>query len=243
MPAESSPAKTAICQHCGAVVWQGTRHCWLCGVDPRGNRQLSEVAHDIQSSRSGPETNVPTITPAAISSRGFSLASLMLVVTLACIICGAFSVAPGLGLLLTAAAVPALARTAVILKHQSPADQSARIAHRVVAFASSLGAVILVGIAAGVAGFVCCWGGFFSGGVIGALWEKGEYRGLMTGIVSGIALGGIAAAIVGYVALWATIRLPKGKIERRDKLILAAAVVLMVLLAYALFFSGALFYW
>jgi hypothetical protein len=47
----------------------------------------------------------------ATSIRGFSLASLMLLVTLVAIVLGLFSVAPGLGLLAIIVLVPALVRS------------------------------------------------------------------------------------------------------------------------------------
>src|SRR6185312_15935843 len=47
-------------------------------------------------------------------SGGFSLASLMLVVTLVSIICGLSAIAPGLGIVAVVVSLPAFARTAII---------------------------------------------------------------------------------------------------------------------------------
>jgi hypothetical protein len=174
---------------------------------------------------------------AAATISGFSLATLMLVVTLVSIICGLSVVAPGVGLAAAAIALPALARTAMIRRHACPDHAANTLRDRLDLFLGSVGFVIVFGLASGICCFATCWPGFFVGSWIGQLWEQGDYPGIATGLVFGFTAGGLVACLIGYFAL-TRLGLPFSgrRLSRGEKIVVAGVIALAVIGGFFAFF-------
>jgi hypothetical protein len=178
----------------------------------------------------------PTADPPA-SHRGFSLATMLLVVTIVSIVCGLGAVAPGLGLAAAIIAAPALARTAIIVRHHPVRDSIDALSGKVSLFASSLVFTVVFGVAAGVCCYATCWAGFFLGAGIGQLWERGQYAGLGTGFVVGFGTGGIVACILAYMAITRIgLPFPAGRLTSGEKFVALGVIVPAVVGGFFLFF-------
>lgn len=140
-PSRSDAARSsdgASCPHCGARrITLGAVPCWMCGEMlpahegplPRGTRL-----------ESGPDAGL------------ISVAVLTILVVL-----GLTAEAPGLGIALAILATPALVRVVAKSHETKESGQPLTGAEKIGLFFSSLGTVILVGIAAFVAFFATCF--------------------------------------------------------------------------------------
>jgi hypothetical protein len=181
--------------------------------------------------------DVATSESAAPPSPGFSLATLLLVVTLVSIICGLTALAPGAGIAAGIVAVPALVRTALIARHRRSDRALENLAGKLALFFASLGFVSVFGLASGVCCYTACWGGFLAGSLVGQLWERGAYAGLGTGMVVGFGVGGIVACVLGYIAMTRfALPVTAQEISRVEKGIVALATCLAVVGGFVLFF-------
>src|SRR5215203_1674278 len=107
----SSSATELSCPRCGAPVTAGLAVCWLCfaPLDSKKNQG------DLDQFRSG--ANIKSTSAAAAG--GFSLASLMMFVTLLCVVLGVFTIAPGLGVPLAVVAFITWLRTVSVVKSRA----------------------------------------------------------------------------------------------------------------------------
>ena len=166
-----------LCPVCEAQCDPGVTVCWLCRqpmLEPAATPR--PVARD----------------KASVSS--FSLTSLMLVMTLVAVCLGLFVVAPGLGVLLSIAAVPALARTAVLIKRGARSGQATTASDKMWLFAASMGGVIVAGVAASVAFFGACVAACF--GVVAVVDRPPDWT-----IVVLLVVGGGAGAVAAWWVL------------------------------------------
>ncbi len=164
-PKSSNPLSgPAVCPDCGAANALSARQCWLC------HRPLGSAAPLASASRISSE-NAPTQKNAAIAmwtaspykrdkaGRGpatFSLATLMLLVTLAAVLCGLTAVAPGLGIPLAVLVTPALVRTfAATNVHRAQGTEPTTEA-KIGMFLASIGLMVLIMIAGFAVFFVGC---------------------------------------------------------------------------------------
>ena len=110
---DSERTDSAHCQQCGAPLISGKLVCWLC---------LSPTARQI----GGPTNSVRSAAPARRrSATQFTLASLMLIVTLTAVLMGIWRMYPGVGIALSVFALPALVRTWVVsLRTEEPGESS-----------------------------------------------------------------------------------------------------------------------
>jgi hypothetical protein len=88
----------------------------------------------------------------------FSLASLMMFVTLACVLLGVCTIAPGVGIPLAIVAPLAFVRTAILIQRRTTLGHRPHAVERAILFAASMGVVILAGLAAIIAIFATCLG-------------------------------------------------------------------------------------
>src|SRR5690242_3571833 len=105
MPADALP-KVMHCHACQARLHSGAEKCWLCGA---------AVAADAGDTIA----NVSPVAPPTAASRpatSFSLATLMLFVTLVAIVCGVFSLAPGLGAIMGLVLLPVMTHTVISVR-------------------------------------------------------------------------------------------------------------------------------
>jgi len=221
------------CAVCNAVVPASSKRCWLCG----GNIVADE------SSATGPSPNakIPFSPPAQEFAPGsFSLATLMLFVTLAAIVCGVISLAPGLGIALGLIMIPVLAHTAILAQNEREVGHLVSASGTIMMFLSSLVLVCISGIAAGVAFGVTCFAGGLTGLAAGSA-VGGGYGAIGVGVIAGVGLGCVAGIYVEYRAMLALERSRGIKLSRRNKVILVVAITLAIAGALVACFWGSQF--
>ena len=126
------------CVHCGAANGPNRSHCWLCHEHLRGS------------------SDNPVQVPAAPVST-FSLASLLLVITLISVCLGVATVAPGLSVPLVIVVTVALIRTFAATARRKGVGEPPDILQKVGSFAASIGIVLLIGVSAVIAFNIACW--------------------------------------------------------------------------------------
>ena len=162
------------CPECGAPLAAGQARCWLC-----------ERRHE------KPHAANPYASPRSIDSESplqFSLASLLLVVTLVAVSLGAFWVAPGLGVFLVVLGVPALIRTMVAGNRQKRVGGTYSIGQKIGVFLVSLLIMWAVWMSASIAFAVVCTIGFAPIAMANGDMNAALLVGVLGGFVSAIAL-------------------------------------------------------
>jgi hypothetical protein len=184
------------------------------------------------------ESAAPSSTDSPAPHRGFSLATMLLVVTIVSIVCGLAAIAPGLGLAAAIIAAPALARAAIVARHHPSPSSIDKLSGKISLFAGSVLFTTVFGVAAGVCCYATCWPGFFVGALVGQLWERGTYAGLGTGFVVGFGTGGIVACVLGYMAMTRIgLPFPRNQIAFGEKLVAVGVIILAVVGGFFLFFG------
>ncbi len=195
------PLSDAVaCTACGASVTDSSRPCWLCG-----ERLPMPAARDAED-QSSPVLKLPPPVPGV--SRAplqFTLASLMLGVTLIAVALGLFGLEPGLGIGFAFLALPAAIRASSVARRRSQSRGTALTwGEKIGLVCTSLLVVLCIGVAAYAAFFALCLAGFFGGAAVAqAVGERGQYAGLSAGIIVGGLCGIIGAIAAGaFVARW-----------------------------------------
>jgi len=145
------------------------------------------------------------------------------------IICGVFSIVPGIGVAMALVMLPALTHTAILVRGEAKSGHLLGAGEKIMLFVGSLMLVAMAGVAAAIAFGVTCFVSFWPASAVGDALGTGQYPGLAWGFTVGIGLGGIVAAYVAYRLLVMLSR-SKGRdaLSRRSKMILAAAIVLTI---------------
>jgi len=192
MPSHPSSNVTR-CSACHAVISAGARRCWLCGAS---------LASDISPAGAQAIVSTPRRPTSATPAHGFSLASLMMFVTLASVVLGVSTIAPGIGIPLGIIALLAWGRTATVIRLRKRRHQETTIGEKAGLFAASLGVVVTAGVATAIAFFATCFAGFWAGAAAGGALGAQGYDPLGWGFVTGGLIGGV-------VGLWVFYRLMK----------------------------------
>lgn len=87
------------------------------------------------------------------SELNFSLATLLLVITLICVLLGVTMAAPGLGILLGILSLPAFVRSAAAVRSEQSRGMHPGVAYKIFHYVISLGVLFLVGV---IAFFTAC---------------------------------------------------------------------------------------
>src|SRR3954471_23019093 len=151
---DSSSTTEMTCPSCGATLPAGLNVCWLCfsPVD------TSTVHGKLDQPRSIPNIAVAPVEHAG----GFSLASLMMCVTLVCVVLGVFTIAPGLGVPLAIVALITWLRTVSVVKSRAASGAPLTSGNIVLMFVRSVAftmlVLMLVGVAAVAAFATLCFG-------------------------------------------------------------------------------------
>jgi hypothetical protein len=187
----SNPGATSqtLCPECGAAVQPADSACWLC------HRSLTVVAEVVET---------PVVPDWERQRRAnptqFSLESLMLVVTLVAVCLGMIMALPGLGILISIVAAPALVRTLIAGYQEKAAGGHLTLAEKVMAFIASTGVTLAV-LVTGFAAFgAACFGSCL---VMAGVASTGANRGvngdtLIMALLGFSALVGLAAAIAMF---------------------------------------------
>lgn len=180
-PSQAPSPALPRCRECGAELTSDQTKCWLCGKPQSATNPYASpaAAADLQG-----------------GAGQFSLATILLVITLVAICLGTFRLSPGMGIWVVIVATPALVRTFIAGIRQKSAGHRLTLGEKILAFIASAGIIILIGVAAVVAFEIACWG---SCALVAAAAGEGEPA-MMTGIV----LGGIAALVTTIALLWVT---------------------------------------
>jgi hypothetical protein len=174
------------CRHCGAALPGGANRCWLCYTPVVTSSGQSVV----QRAETVAEYGEPKV-----QTGGFSLASLMMLVTLVCVLLGVFTIAPGLGVPLAIVAFVTWLRTVSVVKWRATTGRPLTSGEVIFVFVRSVAftllILMLVGVSAVAAFAAFCFGIMNASGA-----ADSELTGLM--VVSVIVL---IAAVFGLVAV------------------------------------------
>jgi len=128
----------ATCNECSANLADGMTHCWMCGA-------RVEVVLDAFVL---PDPDAPTPPVAQQRARfQFSLASLMLTVTLVAVVAGVFHQAPGLGALLLIFGIPAYVLTCETARNRRTGGRPMSSTEKAGVFVSSSVQVLAIVVA------------------------------------------------------------------------------------------------
>ena len=186
---------SAFCPECGAKIRADQNRCWLCF------RTLPPIAESPQENPAD-AISLPSEPSKLGSGRGtqssgsiaqFSLATILLVITLIAVCIGVFRISPGLGVIVVAIATPALFATVIIaeevmVKH----GERLTIADKIVAFVGFFGVFGL--LAAAIIGPLMTACGILAG----AMEPRRETAGLL--VKGGVAMFVIAISIMAILA-------------------------------------------
>jgi len=199
------PGIWKTCPDCRAQLPGDADICWLC------RRELSPAgspgdrppipgegpAAQAAGSPFAPGFSLPRAEPRARFQ--FGLASILLVITLCAVLLAIGRMSPGIAIVLAILATPALVRTALAASRSRARGEPMSVEAKAALFASTVGILLAVGVAAGVAFFVTCFGGFYGGAAVSSLWATG-YDPIGWGFLTGVILGLIAAlSVAGYL--------------------------------------------
>jgi hypothetical protein len=180
------------CRACDARLTPAATKCWLCGrVTPPMPAEETVVAEVVPEAR----LERPHAHRRRQSATQFSLASLMLFVTLSGVLMGLTVMYPGVGITLSAIALPALIRTWIIsfqaVRTDTPLSTGERIAEFAISFAGFAVIAVVCSIVLGVAVLVmaivnCQIGvvGSFSGSRFGSMWWIPAIGVLVAGMIA-----------------------------------------------------------
>ena len=150
----------AICPECGAINSVGSGQCWLCHRPLGGTNAATAKVDSAVAKPIGPPR------PLISLSRGpatFSLATLMLLITLAAVFCGLTAAAPGLGIPLAVLITPALIRTFAASNVSRSQGIEPTAEAKIATFFASIGLMFLIMIAGFAVFFIGCCAAFSSG--------------------------------------------------------------------------------
>lgn len=184
--ATALPAPGPFCRYCGAGRSPEQTVCWLC-----------HTPYDAAL----PPAAAPSRPPhPATSPSQFSIATILLVTTLAAVCLGVFRLEPGLGILLAIFALPALVRTAFVGRREQRCGQKLTTGGKIGQFFLSLAVIYAAWTAASMAFAVAVMGTCFAAVAV----ERGSGESGMVILIGGLIFGVIAGLAIGSVILWAT---------------------------------------
>lgn len=181
------------CFECGAMVHQSASHCWMCKAilledpDPESSSEIESIP--AQSS------------PGALHGTQFRLSTLMLTATMIAVFLGVARMHLGLGIVMAILVTPAMIRAALASRKRRGQGSPMNIEESFAAFIGSLGVVIAVSVASGVAFYATCWIGFFGGAAVGEIAGAGGYGALGWGFIFGVVVGIIVGITTGVLLL------------------------------------------
>lgn len=155
MPRDTATSNALRCPRCGAPVAVGELECWLCGL-----RSPTSEIHSRQKSFSAFAAS-----QLSASANYFSPTSLMLFMTLACVVLGVITIAPGWGIPLGCVAFFAWVRTIQMVNRHAEAGATVTTGQKVELFVSSLASAVastllvllMIAVAGTVALFAACF--------------------------------------------------------------------------------------
>lgn len=185
-----------ICPACGANCDASLESCWLCFT------AFPAVASEaVEAGRADDRQPAASVSPARRnpSSGSYGIMSLLMVITLIAVCFGAFTVAPGLGILVSILATPALIRTVFVSLVKQDAGVEVSPADKVLMFAASVGALITAMIVAVAVFFGTCVAACFGAVALDSAGISGDAAGVLFMVL--LVGGGILGIVMGIVTL------------------------------------------
>jgi hypothetical protein len=145
--AKPSTPREVQCSRCGAVVPADAPLCWLCYAP------VERKAGGSRGAQAAAKTKVADSTFLGETAGGFSLASLMMFVTLVCVAFGLSTIAPGVGIPLGVVLLIVWIRTAAVARLRAQRGLALNRSERMQMFLSSFGVAVLLIAATYIAGW------------------------------------------------------------------------------------------
>ena len=137
-------ANAVVCFECQASNRPGTRKCWLCGATLNGDVPYAEIVDE----------------PVQLGGGQFSLAELMILITVVAIAAGIWAQDPGTGFSVTVIGLPALVATFVRTLRRRRRGENVTWADKVATFlltaAMTFTILTMIAVAAVIALFIFC---------------------------------------------------------------------------------------
>jgi hypothetical protein len=150
MDQSTSASSPVHCPQCSALLSTGKARCWLCGADVSAV-DLGQTTAELARTPYG---------EVATSTAGFSLASLMMFITLLCVVLGVSTIAPGVGVPLGLILLVVWARTVNVVQQRQkrglPMTRLEKLQFFISTAGFALATLVLVGVAGGAALFTVC---------------------------------------------------------------------------------------
>jgi hypothetical protein len=142
-----------LCPQCHAGLRADAARCWLCGAN---------IRHDGKTEITTPVLAAPRPGAVAERSDGFSLASLMMFVTLVSVALGVSTIAPGVGIPLGIVLLVVWLRTAAVAQHRAVRGIVTTRAERIQLFFTSFGVTLAMIVLTCVGGAAALMAALFS---------------------------------------------------------------------------------
>lgn len=139
MPDDAKPAAARNCPYCNAELTSAEDSCWLCH-------------RDLATGATIDPPSLPAVVPPPELAGGYSLASLMLFVTLAAVVMGVITIAPGLGVPLAVVAFVVWVRTATTVEELRKRGKAKTAGEKTLMFLASFGMAVATLFLIAVAG-------------------------------------------------------------------------------------------
>lgn len=174
---DESSTTHRVCSECRRENRSDAEVCWLCGAILAGNPYAPPTA-------GAPEAEQPY---------SFSLGTLLVVVTLASVVCGLFAIAPGLGILGVLLCSPALVRTALVMRKREAAGLDVSPTRKLLFFVGSFftSAIVMAVVTIASVGTFC--------GVCLGLYQvnpRASESELIIACIAGLVAGGVVLALL-----------------------------------------------
>jgi hypothetical protein len=198
------------CPACGAARRPNVDRCWLCTQKFEREEAWAPLGLPGQPASHLPSVPPPELPPllvpiephelpqppaAATRVLQFSLSDLFMLITLVCVVCGMFALAPGLGIAIVFVLIPVAIRSYLVLRVRSRRGLATSRGQRWMMVLASTGVTILIIVAVQVAAIIGLVAACFAG--IGASgFGQDEWFGPI--LIAGALLGIVSAAAVAF---------------------------------------------
>ncbi len=194
MESDQPQARPAVCLDCGATLPPDSNRCWLCSWKVGDPITLGKKPGGSAAANGNPYASPA---PPDNLNRTFSLSTLFLWVTLACVVMGVVRIAPGVGIALAIICLPAGLRTiTAVHRRQRRTGQTMTVREKLTTFCIFLFLAFAITTAIAVAFTVTCF-------PIGAIGFESKQDG--TYFVVAVIVGTLVAGALGFYlfrAMW-----------------------------------------
>jgi hypothetical protein len=189
---------THHCPQCGADL-TGQPRCWLCYSD-------TKVRPTIATGAQVPSVAVKSNGGFYTASWQFGLDSLLLMMTFAAVLVGAFAAAPGLGVAVALVSAAPLLRTVIVARKGRVAGVPLTPLQKALSFFAGVAFIVVLAVSVGIAFYLTCWVGFIGVAFGSSIFGRDGLGMLAPALWTGFIFGGIAGIVVAVWIIRRTIR-------------------------------------